>query len=52
MKLKKTATMQCLIFYVRRMEETLYHELTCLDGTRGFQKEETIWKIMNNLADW
>jgi hypothetical protein len=34
------------------MEKIPYEELVCLNGTRGFQKEKRMWKMMNNLAAW
>jgi hypothetical protein len=32
------------------MEKTPYEEFLCLNGTRGFHKEEKVWNMMNDLA--
>jgi hypothetical protein len=37
-----------IVCYVRHMDIMPYQELMCLTGVRGFQKEERMWKMMNN----
>jgi len=40
-KLEKTA--------IETFSLTPYQELVCLNGTRGFQEKERMWKMMNEL---
>jgi hypothetical protein len=49
MKLKLTA-IEMLNCYMRCMKKTPYQELMCLNGARGLQKEERMWKMINDLA--
>jgi hypothetical protein len=37
---------------MRHADKMLYQELSCVNGTGQFQKDERMWKMTNDLAVW
>jgi hypothetical protein len=48
-KLKKTGTHMFSLLCEAYVEDT-HQEFMCRNGTRDFQKEERMWKMINDLA--